>query len=173
MTKKIKTSLFLFAFISCVWMMNSCQKEKQAEGTDRELYEMAIVSTGFTWFNNSDVLLAMSSGSGHSQDFLRTRYNAVAATQLDANGRIIPGATFPEESLIVKELWEDANTLDQYAILYKNSSSPDADANGWVWGYLNENGTVRTAASSKGSSCSGCHLQADNIDYMLMNKYFP
>ena len=39
--------------------------------------------------------------------------------------------------------------------------------------YLEEDGKVILPASDKGSSCISCHSQAGNIDYMLMNKYFP
>jgi hypothetical protein len=83
------------------------------------------------------------------------------------------GSTFPEGSLIVKELNDNSTTLGRYAILYKKSGSADADAKGWVWGYINADGGVAETASKKGSSCTSCHSQADNIDYMLMNKYFP
>ena len=73
----------------------------------------------------------------------------------------------------VKELNDNSTTLGRYAILYKKSGSADADAKGWVWGYINADGGVAETASKKGSSCTSCHSQADNIDYMLMNKYFP
>ncbi len=161
-----------FCLVS-IWTINSCKKEKEATGTDKELYEMAKATSGFTWFKNSSSLLNKSSGSGHPQPFLRTRYNAVAATKLDSNGKIMTGSTFPEGSLIVKELNDNSTTLGRYAILYKKSGSADADAKGWVWGYINADGGVAETASKKGSSCTSCHSQADNIDYMLMNKYFP
>ncbi|MFN4852873.1 MAG: cytochrome P460 family protein [Bacteroidota bacterium] len=153
--------------------MNSCKKEEQAQGTDKELYEMAKTTSGFFWYKNSDALLNKSSGSAHPQNFLRTRYNSIAASKLDSNGKISSGATFPEGSLIVKELLDNSSTLKRYAILYKKSGSSDADAKGWVWGYINADGTVAEAASKKGTSCISCHSQANNIDYMLMNKYFP
>ncbi len=134
---------------------------------------MAKETSGFTWYKNSSSLLGRSSGSGHPQAYLRTKFNAIAAAKLDSSGKIQVGATFPEGSLIVKELFENTTTLSQYAILYKKSESPDADAKGWVWGYIGSKGKVVEPASNKGSSCIGCHSQADNIDYMLMNKYFP
>lgn len=173
MRNKLKTITVLSICLVSIWTINSCKKENEATGTDKELYEMAKTTSGFTWFKNSSSLLNKSSGSGHSQPFLRTRYNSVAATKLDSNGKIMTGATFPEGSLIVKELYDNSTTLGRYAILYKKSGSVDADANGWVWGYINADGDVAEAASKKGSSCISCHLQADNIDYMLMNKYFP
>lgn len=157
----------------CIWTVNSCKKDEATTGTDQELYEMALSTSGFTWFGNSDALLDKSSGSGHSQPFLRTRYNIIAAASLDTAGRIIPGTVFAEGSFIVKELYDNPSTLARYAILYRNSGSADADAKGWVWGYVNSDGSVAEPASAKGSACMSCHSQADNIDYMLMNKYFP
>lgn len=154
-------------------VLNSCKKDKEAIGTDKELYEMAKENNGFTWFKNSNILLNKSAGSGHSNPFLNTRYNSVAASQLDSIGKIKTNANFPEGSLIVKELYDNASTLARYAILYKKTASTDADANGWVWGYMNSDGTVAESASKKGASCISCHTQAENIDYMLMNKYFP
>lgn len=142
-------------------------------GTDLLLYDMATVDTGFVWFKFSDEALDRSSGSGHGEPKLRTRYNGVAAAMLDAEGRIQEGAQFPDGSLIVKELLENDLSISLYAVLYKKADSPDADANGWVWGYLNPNGTVRTPASDKGSGCIGCHTQSGHIDYMLVNKFYP
>jgi len=170
MISKLQIIIIVAMCFGSIWTISSCKKE--AKGTDKELYDMAKETAGFTWFKNSNALLNKSSGSGHSQAFLRTRYNAIAATQLDSSGRIKAGAVFPEGSLIVKELNENASTLSRYAVLYKKQSSADADAKGWVWGYINANGTMAESASKKGSACISCHSQANHIDYMLMNKYF-
>lgn len=151
--------------------LNSCKKDEPAEGIDLELYNMATETSGFTWFENSDSWLPKSSGSAHNFNNLRTRYNTTAATQLDGNGRINANASFPDGSLVVKEL-SDGNSPALYAILYKQSNHEFADANGWVWGYVNADQTVRTPAEDRGSGCISCHSQADNIDYMLMNKFF-
>jgi hypothetical protein len=153
--------------------MQSCTKDKALSNTDKELLEMSKTTKDFVWFKNTDSLLAKSSGSGHPQALLRTRYNAIAAKNLDNKGKILPGAIFPDGSLIVKELFENPSKLVKYAILYKNPKSNDADAKGWVWGYINSDETVDIPASKKGTSCIKCHTQVDNIDYMLMNKFFP
>lgn len=172
MFKKYVLIIVLAGAFVGLFSMQSCKKNK-ADEWDEKLYEMALETNGFVWFNHSSALLAKSGGSGHSEPYLRTRYNAIAATQLDSNGRILPQAVFPEESLIVKELYDDANTIGRYAILYKQSSNENADAQGWVWGYVDADGTVAESATKKGSSCSSCHSQSGNIDYMLMNKFFP
>lgn len=170
---KTKIAFILSATILIVIQFSACNKEKEAEGIDRELFDMAKETSGFTWYKNSDENLEQSSGSGHPQPFLRTRYNSIASNLLDANGKVEENAIFPEGSLIVKELINSSNEIDLYAVLYKSSDSEAANSNGWVWGYVNADGTVREPSSNRGSACISCHLQAGNIDYMLMNLYFP
>ena len=169
---KIKVVLSIICILG-ILLTNSCKKDEEATSTDKELYEMAKATEGFIWFKHSDELLNKSIASGHSQPYLRTRYNSIAAANLDSVGRIKQNSTFPEGSFIVKELYSNETTLSQYAILYKETSNPSADAKGWVWGYMSSDGTVSKSSSNKGSACISCHSQSGNIDYMLMNKYFP
>lgn len=168
-------TLLIIAFATSTQFLESCKKDpfKVKNDIDVEMYNLAKNSSGFVWFANSDALLPKSSGSGHSQPFLKTRYNTAAANHLDANGRIISGASFSEGSMIVKELYTSDSKLDQYAILYKNPDHDYADANGWVWGYMKADGEVVAEAAKKGESCISCHSQSGSIDYMLMNKFFP
>lgn len=155
-----------------VFIVFACTKNK-VNTIDIELLTKAKDTTGFVWFKYSDTLLPKSAGSGHNEPFLRTRYNAIASSQLDSIGKIISNAQFPEGSMIVKELFDNTTSIGRYAILYKDSQSDFADAKGWVWGYMNADGSIVEGASKKGNACISCHSQAQNIDYMLMNKYFP
>ena len=170
---KNKSIILIFLFGIIISTVNSCKKDKPAAGIDKQLFDMAKETSGFSWYKNSTALLNKSAGSGHSEPFLRTRYNAIASAMIDTSGKIISGSTFPDGSLIVKELYSNSSDIGRYAVLYKQANNADADANGWVWGYINSDETVAEPASNKGSGCKGCHSQADNIDYMLMNKYFP
>ena len=170
--KRLFSQLVILLLITCV-VLSSCKKEKVPNEVDIDLYNMSISETGFTWFKFSNAYLDKSSGSAHDYPFLRTRYDSTAATVLDVDGKIQAGASFPEGSLIVKELINDDFSIGRYAILYKASSSDFADANGWVWGYINSDKTIAAPASDKGASCISCHQQSGSIDYMLMNKYFP
>jgi hypothetical protein len=151
----------------------ACKHEETEDPIDADLLELAMDDVDYTWYKESDALLPRSSGSGHAQALLRTRFNTIASSVLDTNGQVRPDTTFPNGSVIVKELFEDANTLSQYAILYKKPSHPYADADGWVWGYVRPDGEVREPSRNKGSACRGCHGQANNIDFTLMNAYFP
>lgn len=153
--------------------MSACNKEETAEGIDKELYDMAQNTSGYTWYKNSNSYLDKSSGSGHNFPFLRTRYNAAAADQLDSTGKIKTDASFAEGSFIVKELYNDDKSLSRYAMLYKQPNDVNADSSGWVWGYVNADGSVAVTAIDKGKQCIGCHIQPESIDYMLMNKFFP
>jgi hypothetical protein len=169
---------FIYSFgvallVLFVVLHTSCKKEESISGTDLELYNMATETEGFTWYQNSDILLNRSAASGHTEAFLRTRYNTVASTHLDATGKVKAQTVFNEGSLIVKELWSNESTINRYAILYKQSEHEFANENGWVWGYINADKTVKAPSSDKGVSCISCHMQTDNINNTLMNKYFP
>ena len=163
----------LLIIIGFAVSFSSCKKDKEAEGIDKEMYDMAQSTKGFTWYKHSDELLDKSSGSGHNYPYLRTRFNETASAMLDSTGKVMDSASFPEGSFIVKELYSDGSTLERYAMLYKQSNHSDADERGWIWGYVNSDGTVAEPADKKGTSCIGCHTQQGNIDYVLMNKFFP
>lgn len=161
-----------FAIAIVATSLQACKKDEPAEGIDLELYNMAQETNGFVWYKNSDAWLDKSSGSGHNYSGLRTRYNTTAATQLDADGKVMANASFPDGSFIVKEL-SNGTSVELYAMLYKMNGHEFADDRGWVWGYVFADGNVATTAEDKGAICTSCHLQSDNIDYMLMNKFFP
>ncbi len=173
--KRNNLLLFSTLLMASVAVFTACSKDDDSSSsgiTDQELLDLAKSTNGFIWYKNSDDLLPKSSGTGHAQPLLRTRYNATAAAQLDADGKVKAGTTFPDGSLIVKELNDNATTLAIYAVMYKQSDDPNADANGWVWAYINADGSVLTSATGKGNGCNGCHGQADHIDFTLMNKFF-
>lgn len=168
--KFIPTLLILIGFAIS---LASCKKDKEAEGIDKEMYDMAQSTKGFNWYKYSDALLDKSSGSGHNYPYLRTRFNETASAMLDSTGKVMDSASFPEGSFIVKELYSDGSTLERYAMLFKQSNNSSADERGWVWGYVNSDGTVAEPADNKGNSCISCHTQQGSIDYVLMNKFFP
>lgn len=151
----------------------ACTHEDIEDPTDADLLELAMRTENTVWYKESEAQLPRSVGSGHAQPLLRTRFNTIAASVLDTNGKVIPDTVFPNGSAIVKELYDDAATLALYAILLKKPSHPYADPDGWVWGYVRPDGEVREPASNKGAACRGCHSQENSIDFTLMNAYFP
>lgn len=162
-------TFFLLAFLY------SCSKEKTPvieNDIDTQLFEMSVSTDSFSWYYLKDSLLTKSSGSGHAEGYLKTRYNQIATTHLDSNGKVIPNSVFSEGSLIVKELINTPGTINRYAIMWKKSDSPYSDENGWVWGYINSNGQAQVSAKDKGAVCISCHSQQGHINSTLMNHYF-
>jgi hypothetical protein len=158
--------------IGSLIVANGCKHEAK-EGIEFEIFEAGRKAEGFTWYKFSPAKLASSGLSGHTEPDQRTRFNNIAATMLDASGKVMEGISFPEESLIVKELYKSNGNLSSYAMMLKRPSAPEADADGWVWGYFDEKGSVRAPASEKGSQCRGCHNQNGSIDFSLMNVAHP
>jgi hypothetical protein len=164
---------FLLGLLTGILACSGCTHEPDVDPTDARLLELARGSEASTWYAGSSTPLPRSSGSGHQEPFLRTRYNSLAASVLDSGLMVSLDTLFPEGSLIVKELMTDASTVDTYAILLKESGDPAADASGWVWGYIRTDGTVRVPAADQGAACRSCHTQAGHIDQTLMNISFP
>jgi hypothetical protein len=170
--------------IIALLMVSGCQNN--TSGTDsmsmntisrtitiEQVFETAKQTANYTWYKRSDVLLSKSAKSGHSEPFQRTRYNATAAMMLDANGKVKEGAVFAEGSIITKELVNADRSNNGYALMLKRKEDANADADGWVWGYVTATGTARLPLTAKGSGCIGCHSIAGHIDRTLMNVSHP
>jgi hypothetical protein len=170
--RKYSVLISLIAIAVSSIQLPSC-KNDPPDGIDKQLYDLGRKTEGFVWYKNSSEQLNNSSLTGHAEPKQRTRYNQIASTILDSNYKILENAIFPEGSLIVKELYQSNGDLSTYAMLYKKSSQLEADQDGWVWGYFENNGDVKFEASKKGSSCRGCHSQSGSIDFNLMNLAHP
>lgn len=138
--------------------------------TDAQLSALARASAGWTWYRNRPDTLLRSVQSGHAESRLRTRFNAHAATQLDATGKVRAGASFPDSSLIVKELIV-GGTLSRYAVMYKLRGSGLAGAGGWLWAYYAPDGSAQIGIGGRGSACVTCH--SAGIDHVRMNDSHP
>lgn len=147
--------------------------KKNVKGPDKELYDLSKSTDGYIYYKNSKTIQDKSTASGHSDARMVTRFNSVAAAMLDSNGKVKNGITFPDNSIIVKELYSKKDNLRGYAVMYKKAGDPNADANNWVWAVYTENAKVRQSVSKKGDGCIGCHNGSGNIDLSLMNVYFP
>lgn len=140
------------------------------EVTDGTLSALARATSGWTYYKNRADTLLRSQGSGHTEARLRTRFNARAATQLDAAGKVRAGASFPDSSLIVKELII-GGTLNRYAIMYKLRGSANAGTGGWLWAYYAPDGSTQIGIGGRGAACIACH--SSGIDQVRMNDSHP
>ena len=141
-----------------------------AQISDAEVSARARAAGGWTYYKNRTDTLLRSAGSGHGETRLRTRFNGPAAAQLDASGKVRVGASFPDSSLIVKELYS-GSVLSRFAVMMKLRGSPNASAGGWLWAYYAPDGATQISISGRGGSCAGCH--AAGIDFTRMNDSHP
>ncbi len=143
-------------FIAC--LLASCKKDKEIKNANDQLFDEATAS-GFTYFDNGD-LLAGASPIPHGS--FKLRFNAIAYAALDTTGKLPVGATFPNGSLIVKEIFNGAD-ITLLAIMKKNPSSEYA-ANGWMWAEIKPERDVSFSLQEKGDACVGCHNGSPNRD---------
>jgi len=135
--------------------------------TDAALHTLATAASGWTYYRLSPDTLSSSLASGHAERRLRIRFNARAATQLDANGRVRANAMFPDSSLIVKELYGASGQITTLAVMFRRPGDANLAAN-WLWGYFDGSGNVRIPLSTRGNSCTGCH--SAGIDHSRANE---
>lgn len=103
---------------------------------------------------------------------MRVRFNGVAQAALDATGKLPAGSSFPNGSLIVKELFDSpTGPLVLYAIMKKDSASPAAGIN-WLWAEIKPDRKVKVSATKKGASCIGCHSMQSR-DYTRIFNILP
>lgn len=142
--------------------------------TDQELLDMAKTATGYTYYKNSNDITASSPASGHNA-FFRVRFNATALAALTDNGKLPEGGTFPEGSVIVKELHklQDGSEQTGVAVMIKRKGDPNASEKDWVWGeYFGGSTTNAISVSTKGTKCLGCHAGSKR-DMVRAFELFP
>ncbi len=137
--------------------------------TDAQLFAMQKPASGWAFFGNTTDTLFSGGNSAH-ESRLRVRYNTRAATQLDAAGRVRSGASFPDSSLIVKDLYT-GTVRTTVAYMFKLRAASNAAAGGWVWSETDDAGIPKAPASTKGIGCIGCH--SAGIDFTRMNDAHP
>jgi hypothetical protein len=140
------------------------------EISDATVSALARADAGWTYYKNRPDTLLRSAASGHAEARLRTRFNARAATQLDASCKVRANADFPDSSLIVKELIV-GGVLNRYAVMMKLRGSANASAGGWLWAYYSPSGAAQIGIGGRGAACAFCH--SAGIDFTRMNDAHP
>ncbi len=101
--------------------------------------------------NTSGIL----SGSSAHVPRVRVSMNATAFGVLQ-NGRLPTGATFPDGSIIFKEVLADGAAANVYAVMRKDRGNALA-GNGWLWAEYGPDGGTVFALANRGNACTGCH----------------
>ena len=173
----MKTNLIIYGFALTLLVL-ACKKEKQEEDpalakglTDESLYQTIKSSTDYTFYKDDNSIKASSKATAHGPWF-RVRFNKIAAAALTDNGKLPVGSTFPEGSIVVKELYEtQQGGLKYIAVMQKASKNENQNAT-WVWGEYEADGKVYNGIGTKGSACVGCHSSGDR-DKVRLFELFP
>jgi hypothetical protein len=148
----------LFFLVSCV-----SEKEKGINISDATLFEQASNVSSFFYFKNSIDTLNTAPVSPHLA-YVRIRFNPKARTAMNDSVSNLTTTQFPEESMIVKEVYTSlGGPLESYEIMYKKSGAANS-ASGWIWSELKSDGSVIFSAVNKGEQCVSCHSQPSNSD---------
>ena len=163
-------ALALFGVIGC----GGASQQSFETGTgpsvsDATLYSSTRGDSSWTFYKRFATPITRSS-QPHPESRALVRYNARAATQLDAAGKVRSDASFPDSSIIVKEL-SNGSTVATYAVMMKLSGSASAGPGGWIWAEFGPTGAVRFPTTSRGSACTSCHVAG--VDYTRMNDSHP
>ena len=95
------------------------------------------------------------SGSSAHVPRIRVSMNATAFGVLQ-NGRLPSGATFPDGSIIFKEVLANSGMTNLYAVMSKDRSNALA-GNGWLWAEYRPDGGTVFALANRGNVCTSCH----------------
>jgi hypothetical protein len=150
-------------------VLTSCKEENAEKDEDKDLYEEVKSTTGYTWYKNNDTIQASSSESAHN-DFFRVRFNAIAQAALTDDGKLPVNGSFPDGSIVAKELFNTQDGALQLTAVMKKTNS-DNGAGGWLWAEFKADGTVAYSTDEKGAGCLSCHSVNDR-DHVRIFELF-
>ncbi len=140
--------------------------------TDAELFALITSTQPLTTYPLFPLVDSVTSGtlngSTAHQPLVRVRMNSTALAALP-NGRFPAGGSFPDGSLILKEILS-GGTTQIYAVAYKDSGNPLA-GNGWLWAEYYPNGNVLFSISTRGSGCVPCHSREQGPQHDFIRTF--
>jgi Cytochrome P460 len=148
------------------------QCKKKTTDDDTTIYKELNANINFTYYKNNNSILQSSPTSPHG-GYMRVRFNSIAANALNASGKLDAGKTFPDGSLIVKEIYNSNSATDfkVYAVMKKTVGTNTAS--GYYWAEYNKDGSIAYSGTKKGSGCVSCHAQSGNSDLVRLFSLFP
>lgn len=153
----------LFGIISCTQSKNEPAPVAPAtsEITVQELFKL-LTTSGFTYYqNNSTPRQSVAESNAHGAK-VNIRFNAKAQSVLGMDGKLPLGTSFPDSSLIVKEIYDSNGNLSLYATMYRLPNDKNTFKK-WVWAEITPLG-VSYYEPSRGNGCTSCHSLSGNRD---------
>lgn len=149
----------------------ACSKEEEKnENTNQSIYEDITVGKNYTFYKGDPSVVPSSPQSAHNA-FFRVRFNSIASAALTDNGKLPANGTFPEGSIIVKDLYDSqTGNIVLYSVLKKESANADSNK-GWLWIEYDSTGKEIYKITNKGNGCVSCH-STNHRDYVRLFDLF-
>ncbi len=163
----MKTKVTLAALLlSLVFAFNACKKEDDGDDDpilteDETVYQLITTEQLFAYQGDTSVLVP-AGNSPHGT--FKLLFNQTAWEALGSDGKLPLGDTFPEGSLVLKDVIRSGQTRF-YAAMYKQPASANA-TEGWLWYEANLDGSLLESINTKGAGCIGCHRGNANRDFV-------
>ena len=142
-------------------------------GSDAALFGLVTQTQPFAAYTRFPNLAAAADGvltaSSAHQPFIRVSLNATAAAALQ-NGRLPAGASFPDGSIVFKEVLTFDRVPTVYAVMYKDRANALA-GNGWLWAEYRPNGSVGFSITNRGDACTSCHALEQGSQNDLVRSF--
>ncbi len=166
--KKKKTILLLtFVFIVlCITGYIFLVPPKHTADDDN-LFKWVSDDKEFIYYKNNPAIIPTSDETERAHDnFMRVRFNKIAASVLDSAGKLQKGSSFPDSSIIIKEIYSEKNgPVDILAVMVKLKGAPNS-AKDWLWAEYSPAGGVEYSVNKNGKVCVSCHRSGD--DYVRL-----
>lgn len=153
--------LFFFLFVVLICCTKKQGKNPALAFTDASLRD-SCAQTYHRYYKNDAV--ALLSGVHGPHGTFKLRFNSVAYNALTDNGKLPAGGTFPEGSLIVKDIYSGSDIV-LYALMYKKAGS-------WLWSEVRPDGEVLYSVNANPGTCIGCHSQSGNRDLAVSFAFY-
>ena len=141
---------------------------------DASLFRLVSQTDPFSRYtllpNAEEFTTGRLNGSEAHRPVIRVSFNAVAASALQG-GRLPSGATFPNGSIVFKEIKPSATAATTlYAVMVKDIGNPLA-GDGWLWAEYGPSGSVAISVNSRGGACTSCHRREQGPRHDLVRSF--
>ena len=183
-SRNVLWSLRRLSLLAVLAFCVSCESDNPASptppegpgaiGSDAALFTLVTQTEPFgsyALFPNLgvDASGVLNGSSSAHQPRIRVRLNARALATLQ-NGRLPLGATFPDGSIIFKEVMADSGVTNLYTVMYKDRGS-SFTGNGWLWAEYSPAGGTVYSIINRGGACTGCHSRDQGPQNDLVRSF--
>jgi hypothetical protein len=159
----VKKNILFYLLLIALFVSCTSKKEEGVVVSDATLFGMAQTVSSFTYYKLNTDTLSAAPQSPHLF-FVRVRFNPKAANAMNDSASALKEQAFPNESMIVKEVYSTkGGSLQRYEIMYKLKNAAN-NGSGWVWSELAPDGSPFVSSALKGSQCVSCHSDGNNSD---------